>query len=482
MTNSLRWRLLVFAALTIIVVLVAAGGALVMIFENHVLRRVEQELDIRWLELAKAFELDGEDRPILNKDLADPRYQQPYGAAYWQINGAGGPILRSRSLWDDTLVTNQIPDAEKTRGAFEIVGPNRSELYLVERNVTLNRAGGPLTFALIVASDHADVADLRQAFTLDLAKVLTLIFVVLVIGGWIQLRYGLSPLHALRRKLGELRDGGAQRLAGSFPAEIEQLVDDLNALLDRQDELVEKARARAGALAHGLKTPLTVLSGEIARLEREGQSQRSALLREQCDAIHANVERELARARTHGAVRSRNPRTEVKPMVERLIGLISRVDGAGRIEWAIRVPDRVFAMIEETDFAEIVGNLLDNARKWARTRVLVSYSEENNRAFLTISDDGPGVPSEHVNDIVERGVHFGRAGDQSSGLGLAIVRDMLAEYGMSPMIIKSTPGCNVSFDIGPIRSVAAGRPAAKGAGAHWPAMKTGSADKAALER
>ncbi len=123
MKGSIRWRLFSFAATTILVALVAAGGALVLIFENHLLRRVAHDLDIRWTELARSFALDPDGNPVVSRELAGPRYLRPYGGAYWQIEENGKPVLRSRSLWDFELKTATVRPAERA-GAFEMEGPN----------------------------------------------------------------------------------------------------------------------------------------------------------------------------------------------------------------------------------------------------------------------------------------------------------------------------------------------------------------------
>ena len=455
MKGSIRWRLFAFAVATILIALVAAGGALVVIFENHLLRRVAQDLEIRWTELARSFALDAEGKPVVARELADPRYLKPYGGAYWQIEEDGTPALRSRSLWDYELKTSAIPTSRRGN-AFEMTGPSNSELYVVEREVVHQGDGGARRFLLQVALDHAEVSALREAFTYDVAKVLALLVVVLVVGGAAQLHFGLKPFERLRHSLARLRDGRASRLDGDFPAEVAPLVDDLNRLLDRQDKLIEKARSRAGSLAHGLKTPMTILSGEIRRLEESGQEEVAATLREQLEAIRLHVERELAKARTHGAVRSSVAETDVSLMVDRLVDLMRKVDTQDRIRWTVDVPAGLTTPIEAGDFAEIVGNLLDNARKWARRSVRVAYEARSENGSLSIVDDGPGVHEALRGHILDRGVHAADAPVGSTGLGLSIVIDALAEYGLQMTIDTRAEGCRISFPLG--SALRTGRP------------------------
>ena len=456
MKNSIRWRLFSIAATSILVALLAAGGALVLIFENHLLRRVAQDLEVRWTELARSFALGRDGKPVVSREPADPRYLQPYGGAYWQIEENGQPVLRSRSLWDYELKTTSVPSARRA-SAFEMEGPSHSELYVVERAVTHESGGEARNFVLQVALDHAEIGQLREAFAYDVAKVLALLVVLLIVGGVLQLHFGLAPFERLRRSLGALREGRANRLDGDFPVEVAPLVEDLNLLLDRQEKLIEKARSRAGSLAHGLKTPMTILNGEIGRLEESGQRELAATLRDQYEAIRLHVERELAKARTHGAVRSSIAKTDVRHMAESLVDLMRKVDTEDRIRWDVDVPVGVTTPIEAGDFAEIVGNLLDNARKWARGAVCVEYVSQAGGARLSIADDGPGVEESLRSHILDRGVHAANAPGGSTGLGLSIVMDALAEYGLEMKIDTAASGCRISFPLD--RSEANARPA-----------------------
>lgn len=449
--GSIRKRILTIVAVTIAVTLAAAGVALTVAFEHHILKRIAQELEVRSSELAKAFELDTDGTPQMSHDLLDARYQVPYGGAYWQVAEGGVQHLRSRSLWDQILDTRTVKPQDKQAGAFEVEGPNKSELYVREREVTLDGSNGPRTFQLAVALDHADVSELRHAFTIDVAMILLLLALLLIGGAWLQMRFGLRPFNHLRASLTAVREGKTSRLDGALPEEIKPLADDLNMLLDRQDQLVRKARDRAGLLAHGLKTPLTILSSEIAHLEKSGQHASAAVLREQCEAVGAHIERELARARTHGAIDAVSMRTVVSPIVTRLVDLMSRIDNGPTIAWEVRIPEGVSAAMEADDFAEVTGNLLDNARKWARHHVTVEVHCIDGGKVLSVADDGPGMPEHLRMFVLQRGVHFGPDSHHSSGLGLAIVADTLAEYGRELTIADTEAGCTISFEIEPAR-------------------------------
>ena len=441
---SLRWRLVLLAALAIAVALSVAGLSLVLIFERHMERRIEQELDIRLTELLSAFALDA-GQPQLTRTLSDPRYDQPLSGAYWQISDAGKPIAQSRSLWDQTLAPRAPDDAEGR--AFESFWPNDVTLYVLDRQISLDNDGNPRAFRVAVALDHAEVDGLRQSFMGDVIIALGVIGAVLLLGAWAQINLGLRPLTSLRRRLSAVRDGHNARLDGNFPLEVAPLAEEFNALLARQEQMLRRARERAGTLAHGLKTPLTILSGEARRLDTLGMGEAANTLRDQLGAMRTHIERELARARSHGSASPGGLHTDARLSTARLIDLVSRMPRGRALRFDNSLPPGLSLQIDPDDFGEIVGNLLDNARKYAAASARVSAELTDGRVTLVIDDDGPGIAPDQRERLAERGE---RASDDrdGSGLGLAIVGDLLADYGAT-LTIAERPGggCRVSFSL-----------------------------------
>lgn len=436
---SLRLRLLAIAAFTIVVALVVVGLSLGAVFERQVLKRVDQELQVRWDELAAAFILDETGAPSISRELTDPRYHQPYSGAYWQVVEAGGTPLTSRSLWDATLDTSDRSHRYGNGASFEIVGPGDADVYVLSRPVTLSGR----TFELDVGLDHAEVDALRAAFDRDTILILGPIAAVLILGAWLQIRQSLGPLRDLESELKAVHAGTQPRLAGRFPREVEPVVNDLNQLLERQETLVRKARDRAGALAHGLKTPLTILAGEVRRLERRGERDAADKIRGQIDLIGRHVDRELARTRTAGASAAAGAFTQAAPSVERLIRLMRHMPRGEALDWQNELPADLVLRVDPDDFGEVVGNLLDNARKWADSRVVVRSGRNGATATVSIVDDGPGF----ADDARDRGVSGGTATDGSTGLGLGIVEDILSEYGVTLRVERAARSCAVSFDL-----------------------------------
>ncbi|WP_114947689.1 sensor histidine kinase [Microvirga calopogonii] len=441
--NSIRLRLLVVAVTSIVVTIAVAGASLVVFFERQVLRYVEQDLNIHWTELATAFGTEGE--AGIGQRLTDPRYHQPYGGAYWQVSEGGRPIMRSRSLWDKELpLAGPREDGDRDK-AFEMDGPDGSELYVIEREVTVDGTQGPRRVSLSVALDHGQVVELRQAFGWDVTRVLIPIAAVLVLFAWLQLSLGLRPLRAVGHELSAVQTGQIRRMTYRFPVELEPLVESINRLLDRQEDLVRKARDRAGALAHGLKTPLTILRGEVRRLEQAGLQDVAGCMQEQLQLIYTHVEREVARARTSGASVGCGAYTQLDETIARLLRLMQHMPRGERLVWESDIPAGLAVDMDPHDFGEVMGNLLDNARKWAKSRVVVQIGRLGDKVRISVEDDGPGFSGDACGGRPERGVP-GRSDPDSSGLGLGIVEDILAEYGTS-VDIESNGRCRIVFDL-----------------------------------
>jgi signal transduction histidine kinase len=235
---------------------------------------------------------------------------------------------------------------------------------------------------------------------------------------------GLSPLNQLRAQLASIRQGLAQRMTGNYPDEVAPLVAEFNDVLDQRDASMERARRRAGDLAHGLKTPLTVLSSVARQLRRMGHEAPADDIDEQAEAMLRHVEQALVRARlSSGKGHAASP---LAATVVKVSTAIARLPGAETLSFEIDVPATANVPIEQSDLTELLGNLLDNARKWARRNIRVHYEEP----LLTVEDDGPGVADEDIPFISERGRRLDE-NKQGSGLGLSIVADIADIYGLS---------------------------------------------------
>jgi signal transduction histidine kinase len=425
-SNSLRLRLLAGGIAAIVVALAISGAGLELLFERHVARTLADDLEVHAKQLLSGIELDADERLVLVRQPADPRFADPLSGLYWQVSDARGTVLRSRSLWDATLPLPSDILAPGETHLHETIGPANARVLVLERVVVVLAASEkPDLVRVAVAVDLARVAAAGRGFGRDLAVALVLLGLVLAAATAVQVVLGLRPLDALRRGVAEIRSGTAQRLARPAPMEVQPLVAELNALLAAQDEEIERSRARAADLAHGLKTPLAALMADVGRLRERGETAVAEEIAAVGSAMSRHVDRELARARVRGArVRGAPAATDVEPLVRSIVATLARTPDGERVEFETRLGPGAAVPFERHDLAEVLGNLLENAARHARSRVRVTVFPD---ASIAVEDDGRGVSPEDRASILNRGARLDERG--GAGLGLAIVREILDAYG-----------------------------------------------------
>ena len=426
--NSLRLRLLVGAVIWISLALGAAGTLLAALFRAHVERRLDAELTVQVEQIAAALERGSTAQLILTHQPTDPRFRKPYSGFYWQVDGPEGPIFRSRSLWDVALKLphESAPDGRPHR--HRIPGPEGQELIALERTVTLPDVPG--AYRVASAADESELATAVAAFTRTLVLSLGVLAFALFAAAALQVRVGLRPLHRLRAGVAAIREGRVKRLEGSFPTETQPLVEDLNALLQRNEEIVARGRIQAGNLAHGLKTPLSILANEVDRLAADGAPQLAGAMRGQITTMRQQIDYHLARARAAASIDVPGARVPVAPSVAAIQRTLARLYVGRDLQFGIDVPPDHLFRGEQQDLEEMLGNLMDNACKWAQRRVTVTSRRDDGRLTMVIEDDGPGLPPERQGSALAPGARFDE-NVPGSGLGLAIVRDLVGLYGGS---------------------------------------------------
>lgn len=252
--------------------------------------------------------------------------------------------------------------------------------------------------------------------------------IVLMVAGGLTVVVGFLPLGRLSRRLVSVRKGASDRLDGSYPKEVQPLIDDLNDLLRRNREALERSRLEADNLAHGLKTPLTILGNELQRLAAEGEIS-TGDMRQQVEAMTAQVELHLGRARAAAAHLAHPPEStcEVLPSVERLTRTMRKLHQEKALEIEVDVTRELTFCGDREDLEEVLGNLLDNACKWARGKVVIGARTSGDRVTLTVEDDGPGL-SELERTVLARGHLLGdpRPG---GGIGLRLIQNVVRLYG-----------------------------------------------------
>jgi len=291
----------------------------------------------------------------------------------------------------------------------------------------------------VVFMRHRHAAVILHGTTASHDGLLTLVVVACLIGGFVLVRQGLSPIHRLRSRLGAVRSGAEPRITGSYPSEVQPLVDDLNDLLDHRDRAVQRAVAKAGDLAHGLKTPLAVLSQEAERARALGHAALAESVSEQVLLMRRQIDYHLAHARAAASGATLGATSNLRESLEALVRTMHRLHAGRTLDVQIHVAPGATVRVQREDLDEMLGNLLDNACKWGRSTVALSAGRITGGVEVLVDDDGPGLAGEARQAVLQRGVRADEA-VPGSGLGLAIVRDLAELYGGSIAIDASPAG------------------------------------------
>ena len=446
--QSLRIRLLIGTLFWIAAAILVAGWGLGTLFRQHVETQFHAELRTHLDQLTAHLTLDAQGRAQLALPLSEPRFGRPYSGYYWQVDAIGPTgasiapaLLRSRSLWDVALAVPEDALAEGDIHLHQIVGPQGKHLGLVERSVRIDDGadGKPHTLRLLAAADTDLMAEPVSRFNSALWLALGVLGAGLVLAAIVQVSVGLSPLRALCSALSRVRGGQTQRLDGDFPVEVMPLVEEFNTVLAHNADVVERARTHAGNLAHALKTPLSVLAN-AAQTQKQQDPELARLVVEQIGVARRQVDYHLARAQSAATTRVPGAKTVLLPVVEGLVRVMQRIHAQREITIAVQPWSGALAFRGESqDLQEMLGNLLDNACKWAAHRVEISAHTDGATFTLTLDDDGPGLDEPQREAVMRRGV---RADEQvpGSGLGLAIVDDLVRLYGGQIELLDSPLG------------------------------------------
>lgn len=363
-------------------------------------------------------------------DLGDVRFTIPRSGWYWAVEPAAGssqPPLRSQSMTQPLAAPapQDVPFDREFRRAYRMQGLDGEMVRVLESEFVLGDDGHVARFRMMgnYSELQAEVAQFRNR----LFAYLGLFGVGVILVNTAAILFGLRPLGAVRDALENVRTGRAERLQGDFPTEIAPLAEEVNALIDSNRKVIERYRTQVGNLAHSLKTPLAVLSNEATSIGGRA----GALIGEQTERMLSQVQHYLQRARIAAQRDSVVFRTPVRPLLERMVRVISKLNQDITVSYQASEDEIVFSG-EAEDLEEIVGNLLENAGKWAKSAVQVRCDADDSGTrpmfFITIEDDGPGVPEDKYADALKRGIRLDEA-TPGTGLGLSIVTDMTEEYG-----------------------------------------------------
>jgi signal transduction histidine kinase len=432
--NSLAFRLFLWAAALTVVILIVTGVALSSLYRQAVERTFDHRLDVylRTLVADVASPEEGTDK--FPQSIGEPLFELPLSGWYWQVTRLDTPkpeVHSSRSLWDSNLP--RLADGENTAagsGGYRkgyAQGPEETRLRLVERNVDLGDDG---RYLITVAGDASEIDNEMLSFDRTIGAIFAALAVALLLTTVLQVRFGLAPLKRISESLAAIRSGRAERLEGEFPVEIAPLARETNALIDANREIVERARTHVGNLAHALKTPLSVIVNEMAA---RGDDPLAQKVIEQADIMRDQVARQLERARLVARSTVVGTLIDVPPVVTALARTMEKLHRERDIAIAVDVPDQVRFRGEQQDLEEMIGNLVDNACKWARSRVAIEVLADGTAADgkakvrVIVDDDGPGLSPAERGQVALRGQRLDES-KPGSGLGLSIVVELAGLY------------------------------------------------------
>lgn len=428
---SLARRLALLAVGWSFAALVIAAVVLALLFQQAALRRFDANLSDLIDNLISGSTIEGTD--VVAPALTDQRALRAYSGRYWDIaeplaDGGVRSLVPSRSLWDSSLqIPTDLPERLRANPrkpiAFNAPGVQAGErLRVVARWTSLPGRDAPLVF--IAAEDRRPIdRDVRNFFTTT-AIAFAILGLGLIVAVIVQVRVGLQPLFRLGAEVADVRRGKAERLQGAYPSELLPLTDELNALVEHNQETVERQRTHVGNLAHALKTPISVMITESS--QRPGPL--AEVVTRQAEVMRQQVDHHLRRARAAARSQGQGERTSVAEVLDELSRTLERIFRAKGVEIDWDAPDDLWFAGERQDFMEIAGNAMENAGKFGNRRIRVRAAATGpERLRLVVEDDGPGLPPDRREEVIRRGARLDENAP-GSGLGLSIIDELARAY------------------------------------------------------
>jgi signal transduction histidine kinase len=427
---SLARRLVLLALGWTLATLILTAMGLGLLFQQSAVRRLDQTLSDVIVTLVSGSTVDG--GQVFAPLFTDERALRAYSGRYWEIaeptaDGKLRPLAKSYSLFDSVMEAP--PDLVARLRArpgkaisYPATGPQNEPLRARAQMNRLTGRAMPVIF--LAGEDRTSVnRDLRGFLTASAALFIAL-GAGLVIAIFVQVRVGLRPLFRLQNEVAAVRRGKAQRLAETYPSELMPLAQELNALVAHNQQVVERQRTHVGNLAHALKTPISVMITEAD--QRPGPL--AEVVERQAQAMQKQVDHHLRRARAAARTTGQGERTSVAEVLDELSRTLGRIfrDKGVAIDWDAE--EDLYFLGERQDLLEIAGNAIENACKWGKARVKVRAEAAGAERFtLVVEDDGPGLPPDRREEVLQRGARLDESAP-GSGLGLSIIDELARAY------------------------------------------------------
>ena len=432
MTRSLRFRLAAGALIAIAVALSLVWIVLGELFEDYIADQYTNEMTAVSDALSARLAIDGTALKLASEP-SDPRFQIPAGGRYWQITPDGSQApLRSRSLWDLELSSDNF-SKDLYCGFYQTEGPDGGAILVAMKNLAFGQGSNEKRFIVYTGFSKQEMENALETYQRPLRLMLLSTGGILAFAAFLQSAIGLRPLSRLRRDVSDIRAGRSAHMSDKGPSEVRPLVNELNLLLAERETAVERARARASDLAHGLKTPLTVLSQLVESLPAERQQ--TAM--EQIDLIRQRADRQLQATRM-GAERMSS--TSLLGISQKLVSALTPITDEKGVDWRLNIDAGLTVQTDPADLAEALGNILENAVRFAERRIELTAAKNGKLVSLHVGDDGPGATPDNYSTMLKRGGSESDQAPHGTGLGLAIAGDIAQAYGGQLNLARSRLG------------------------------------------
>ncbi len=433
-THSLRSRFVLGTVLLILVGLVLTGIMVSSLMRTYITQGYHEEMQIHIEELAALTAVDKDGKPYLLRRLSDPRFIPKNSGFYWEVEREGFPPVRSPSLVAGDLSGKLAKESEPQWAVSD--GPTGKTL---EYGMILYPEKDRPPLKLSMATDVRLLEEVLAQFNWPLFYALLGFAAAMTMLGAIQIVYSLKPLERLKLAIADIRSGKSGRMAGRYPAEISPLVSDLNQLLDANTEMVRSARIQAGNLAHGLRTPLAIMMDEAQQIAARGEKESAETLMNGCQQMLRYVDYYTARARTAALARLPGQTTSLRGTIEPIVTAMRRLHRDKEISICLGDFPDILLPCDDVDLEEMTSNLIDNACKWAETRVMISWEDDRQWVLVFVDDDGSGLRPDEYDTVFQVGERLDVA-KPGTGLGLSIVKDLSVLYQGRITLSKSPLG------------------------------------------
>jgi signal transduction histidine kinase len=435
--TSLRGRAVIGGILWAAVTITLGFAGLQSFIDQGAERRFDELLQTRLAQVVTAVENAASQPEAIQAAVGDPVFSRPMSGLYWQVEDEFGEISRSASLVDHVLPRPQVLSTEVVTDNF--VGPPGESVRGMSKTLSLPDGGiRHVQVARSLISLQQELSQLREIMLV----AFTFVVVIGVVGALLQVTVALRPIEKLRRDVQRrwTSEGGLDH--GKYPEEVAPLVYDIDTLLTRNSEIVQQSRKQAADLGHAIKTPAAIMRNELEALLRKGLPVEEALAA--LDRLDAQLKRAFGRMRAQTGLAARPSATVMDHSLGRMVRAFSDMAAQRGLEVTADYPAGLRLRIDPTDLEEVLGNLLDNALKWAVSAIRLSATKEGATISIMIEDDGPGIPADQIRLAMCSGERLDNA-KPGTGLGLSIAADLLQAYGSALML-------DVSADLGGLRA------------------------------